>query len=362
MLEEVSKDSDGYMPGDCPRDVQQLYDLKAQMKQRTQPIDPYENISVLMAAEGNDKYIRRVTNTPESHNICLYTDDMVDFMQRHCGFGNSKSPIHVDTTYDLTNGYVVLCTLRAVRCQGSPLIVGPALITKRQRASDFAVLWQSLPDKVRALPAVFVTDGEEALIKSILESFPNARMFRCRLHLMGNVKAKMRDLSLENVTNTVVKGMKLQMSFTLADFIPSSTKLYHCWRADFIKLQHDQSKFKEFLNYYTRQVEPVLRNNLIEMSVAAGVGYQLFDNNPSESANAIVKGWCDYKKLPVDELCRRMKIGCCGQLYDYQRGMYGLSKKFIQRESNMSGIEVKKKRARPLHHRVDTLCDLRFVI
>ena len=182
------------------------------------------------------------------------------------------------------------------------------------------------------------------------------------MHLMGNVKAKMRDLSLENVTNTVVKGMKLQMSFTLADFNPSSTKLYQCWRADFIKLQHDQSKFKEFLNYYTRQVEPVLRNNLIEMSVAAGVGYQLFDNNPSESANAIVKGWCDYKKLPVDELCRRMKIGCCGQLHDYQRGMYGLSKKFIQRESNMSGIEVKKKRARPLHHRVDTLCDLRFVI
>ena len=119
MLEKVSKDSDGCMPY-CPRDVQQLYDLKAQM--RTQPIDPYENSSVLMAAEGNDKYIRRVTNTPESHSIRLYMDNMVDFMQRHCGFGNSKSPIHVDTTYDLTNGNVVLCTLRAVRCQGSPLI------------------------------------------------------------------------------------------------------------------------------------------------------------------------------------------------------------------------------------------------
>ena len=176
MLEEVSKDSDGYMPGDCPRDVQQLYDLKAQMKQRTQPIDPYENISVLMAVEGNDKYIRRVTNTPESHSICLYTDDMVDFMQRHCGFGNSKSPIHVDTTYDLTNGNVVLCTLRAVRCQGSPLIVGPVLITKRQRASDFAVLWQSLPDKVRALPAVFVTDGTHQIYSRECSKCANAPM------------------------------------------------------------------------------------------------------------------------------------------------------------------------------------------
>ena len=343
-MEENS--SKALTPSETSRDVQQYYDCKALLRRRTQPNDPYENVHILMAAEGDDKFIRKVTNTPDCHSICLFSDDMINFILKHCGAGGAKTPIHVDTTFDLTNSFVVICTLRAVGCEGSPLIVGPALVTKRQTASDVMILWQSLPAKLRELPLVFVTDGDRALIKSIVDSFPNARLFRCRLHLLGNVQGKLRELFMESVSKSILRGMKLQMSFTLVEFDTSSAKLYQNWKADIIRCKL-QDKCKDFLEYYRRQVEPVIRNNVAELAVAAGVGYTLFDNNPSESANAIVKGWCDNKKQPVDELCRRMKIGCNGQLKDWKRGLYGMSRKYIPKD--FSSIEVSQ---RPLHKKI----------
>lgn len=110
--------------GETPRDVRQYYDKRHQYR-RKENTDPYQNIQMMVAAETNIRYIRRVTTDPDNHSVVLFTDEMIAFIERHCGRTSSKSPMHVDTTYNLTNGYSVVCTLRAVDFGRGPAPTGP---------------------------------------------------------------------------------------------------------------------------------------------------------------------------------------------------------------------------------------------
>ena len=94
----------------------------------------------MLSTETDKCFVGRVTTDPDSPSIVLFRNSQIDFMKRHCGKTSKESPIHVDTTYNLTDGYAVDFTRRAVDFEGHSLILGLIIINKRQQECDITVL------------------------------------------------------------------------------------------------------------------------------------------------------------------------------------------------------------------------------
>lgn len=186
--------------------MKQIYDIKDKAKKREMRVDPYDRLTAMMVAESNSsskqRFIQRITQTADNHCVSLFTEDVVQTVLRTCGNNSvNKSPIHIDTTYNLTSSFAVICTIRATEFEGNPLMVGPILLTNRERAEDITILWDNLISKcpqLRQQCLAFVTDGDHAIINSLKASFPSSFYFRCMLHLSENVRRKMSEIGLNS--------------------------------------------------------------------------------------------------------------------------------------------------------------------
>ena len=185
-------------------------------------VDPHTKINLMMASEvgaaGGKEYIRRITTTADNYSICLYSDEMVDYITKRCTSSDIViSPIHVDVTYNLTNMYALITTLRAVDFEGEPLLIGPILLTKRLRNTDLSVL---------------------------------LRIFRCVLHLIDNVNRRLLSYSMpKRITTTVINHLKEQLTLPLSDFRERSTEMYTHWES-LAKLQNCNKPMQLFKKYY----------------------------------------------------------------------------------------------------------------
>ena len=205
--------------GSIPRSIRQVQDAKD--KHAKSAPDPIDSVSIMMVAErGSDaKFIRRFTITDDSYSIALYTNEQIQFL-----VDNPDVTIHVDTTFNLseTPTYIfsVVTTLRANQFQGDPLLLGPILLTTRQRKKDYVTLWHSICGhdvKISRLK-IFVTDGELALTNSIEEFFPEARLVRCMLHLPVNCLAKARESFPEAIVKQIMTYTNQLMASEPATF------------------------------------------------------------------------------------------------------------------------------------------------
>ena len=220
----------------------------------------------------------------------LFWNLQFDFIKRHCGKTANKSLIHVDTTYNLTNGYAVDCTLRAVDFEGHPLILGPIIITKRQRECDLTVLWLTIikaNPKLRDINLVVATDGDESIVNSIRNTFHSVTLFRCRLHVL-----KMGGTVQFN-NSVITRSFQQQIQAeTVQELLEVNERNYSDWRKSVSKCSITTRTTENLIKYFQRSIYPVLRSNIIQITQAAGMLHTLYDNNSSESVNAVVKGWC----------------------------------------------------------------------
>ena len=211
--------------GVVPRGVKQIKNLR----QNSQTVNPqrttiHEKLMALMTGEASssNKYLRRIITDSDNFCVVLFTDDMIDFILKRCisQQGNSPvSPIHVDTTYRLTNMWALVCTMRATDFVGEPLVVGPILLTKRQRSRDFQALWDQLISCELSLQTsrlLFITDGDDALVQSISNCFPYSKLFRCRLHLYGNVERKLKDYNIP--ATLIIFDVKNMFKYHFSDY------------------------------------------------------------------------------------------------------------------------------------------------
>ena len=312
----------------------------------------------MVSAEADVRYIRRVTTDPDNHSVVLFTDEMIEFIERHCGRTTNKSPIHVDTTYNLTNGYAVICTLRAIDFEGDPLLLGPILVTKRQRECDISILWNAIikaNSKLRDLDLVFVTDGDDSIVNSIKNAFNRPTLFRCRLHLLANLKQRLSQMGGTTKLNRLITTSfnDLINAETVEQFITMSKLNNDKWKQVAKDCGVAEKTFDGFMKYYHKWIGPVIRHNIVQITAAAGMLFKIFDNNPAESINAIVKGWCQNQKLPIDQLVSTLKTGSVGLYEELKRGYIQMSRKFISKDSGSSVVALRK-----LHKSKTILSDL----
>ena len=205
------------MYGSIPRSIRQVQDAKD--KHAKSAPDPIDSVSIMMVAErGSDaKFIRRFSITDNS--IALYTNEQIQFL-----VDNPDVTIHVDTTFNLSETptiiFSVVTTLRANQFQRDPLLLGPILLTTRQRKKDYVTLWHLICGhdvKISRLK-IFVTDGELALTNSIEECFPEAWLVRCMLHLTDNCRAKARESFPEAIVKQIMTYTNQLMASDPATF------------------------------------------------------------------------------------------------------------------------------------------------
>ena len=321
--------ADAPTTGAVPRSIRQLQDSK--YKNRTAEPDPIQTLMTLMCSERgtSEKFIRRLTITEDSYNIVLYTDEQVQYL---CN--NLKATIHVDITFNLsenpTNMYGLVTTIRAHQYKGDPLLLGPILLTTKQRSKDYITLWQDMCSNNPKLSglSVFVTDGESALMNSIQQTFPDAHLLRCMLHLTDNCKLKAKESQLpEAIVSEVIRQLMLSTPFSFKEDAEKSAAALQKLASQ----EKVEKSMEKFLKYYRRNTLPTIFENLVDNLIGIGVDVLQRTNNPSESMNNKIKKHITSGSK-VDKVCQDLKSIALAQNEELRKAAKHMSHQYIQKE------------------------------
>lgn len=308
--------------GSIPRANKQIRDAKG-THQKNRP-DWIESLKLLMTSQSHNRYIRSINQTEDSFTVCLFTDRQMEL------FADAQSANYVDTTFNLAQINVLVTTTRATAFTGHPIVLGPILLTTRQRWTDFKSLWDQMiktrPDLVDS-HLTFVSDGEDAIVKSIRHAFPYCKQFRCFVHLVDNVKRKAKELGIsEMMIRRIIDGMRTIMKLNTVEYPVGCASLCTKLMAESKDIAQTMGAF---LAYFKRVIVPVIRENTEEKMEEVNLQHLINTNNAAESMNAILKKWCGPARLPIDELCRRLATGVTAQDDELMKGQAGISRKFI---------------------------------
>ena len=142
--------------------------------------------------------------------------------------------------------------------EGNPLIIGPLLLTQRQRQSDYSQLWSVLLSSARHVEfdqLIFVTDGEEALLKSLQNSFPNCLLFRCTAHLKDNIRRKLVELGVcAQLVKSIIADIEAQFQLRREEFTPDATQKMEKWTNMAGNFGCEQA-VQRFLMYYQKNIK-----------------------------------------------------------------------------------------------------------
>ena len=117
----------------------------------------------------------------------------------------------------------------------------------------------------------FVTNGEEAMIKSIQGCFTDLYLVRCMIHLNDNCRSKAREFLLPpRIIDTVMKS--------ISDLVMAKRVEFDALADEGIKqsavsalTEKVGDKIDKFVKYFRRQVLPVLLSNIQDLLELAGV-------------------------------------------------------------------------------------------
>ena len=278
-----------------------------------------------------ERFMRRFTLTDDSYSLALFTDDQLQYLADH-----PDAAIHVDTTFNIskkpTNMYALITTIRACEFKGDPLLLGPILLTTRRRERDYAVLWQEIIGREPRLCKLntFVTNGEEAMIKSIQGCFTDLYLVRCMIHLNDNCRSKAREFLLPpRIIDTVMKSISDLVMAKRVEFDALAEEAIKQWTVSALA-EKVGDKMGKFIKYFRRQVLPVLLPNLQDSLELAGVNVVQRNNNPAESMNAKVKRNITSGEK-VDKICQELKIMALAQTEEMRKASRNLSHVFVKK-------------------------------
>lgn len=298
-------------------------------------MDPIKSLLLFQAAEDKtDRYVQKVIITHDNLGILLYLNEQLEYLQGSFkGLQNeSLSVIYIDCTYNLTNYYALVTSIKCDLFTGDPLVLGPILLTKRRHAEDYALLLSELEkgfcDHLNQF--YIVTDGEEGLVKAVRQMLPNATLLRCAQHLNDNLKRKARELELPSAIITeICKMVKNQYTYGTVTFESQIAEDIRRWE-ELSKDSACEPKMARFITYFSKYISPVIGENLTSRHSFCGVVTPL-TNHAAESVNAVIKK-ATGEKNSVDHLVMALKEMSGTQSYELKRGFEGTSQKFILKQ------------------------------
>lgn len=292
----------------------------------------------MMKAQQGQQYIRTINCTEDNLAICIFSNEQLEQIIKYCvRDGDTYSPIHVDTTYKLTDMYALVLTIRAVECEGDPILMRPVLLTQRTREIDYRVLFSEITKHrpyLQHAPLTFVTDGEESIINA-LKFFQCASFFRCILHLKQNIKDQAKKQGLgQTMINIILQDVDELLALTDTDFELKCKSLPQEWRK-VGTATHSSSQLQLFIKYFQHKIIKIIQGNNVQAVTDAGCT-RPSDNNASESLNAQLKNYLSKSNLPVNVLIKELIDFIENQNEEMRKMSFGLSQKYVNRMRDFS--------------------------
>ena len=115
----------------------------------------------------------------------------------------------VDTTFEMTDGYVTVLVACFTEFVNSPAISVATMIQERKLGSTHRFFWekvrQHFPEMCTANNVYVVSDEEKAIVDVMKEYIPNLPTFRCWNHIFTNAKLKLKKLKLDELEGRYVE-------------------------------------------------------------------------------------------------------------------------------------------------------------
>lgn len=294
--------------------------------------DTIRDLLLLQASEDQDTpFIQQITFLHNNTTVLLFLEQQIQFLrgQFHNNSNELPTVIHVDTTFNLADFFLLVTSVRCDLFIGEPLVLGPLLLTKRQKAEDYDVLCTKVAKQFgeHAQVLYFITDGEEALIKALKSSFPYAHFLRCSQHLIENMKRKAAEIGLPaQVCSMITKDITKQYDFQWASYDDQTDQQIQGWMEMAKSLGCDKL-VEKFIIYFKRKIAPVVMENLSCLHSHNGILTPI-SNHAAESVNAMIKRTTG-KKNKVADLVVALKDMVLSQSTELSRGFSGISQKFM---------------------------------
>jgi hypothetical protein len=146
------------------------------------------------------KFIREIISYPDVA-IFMYHPQL---WQLFIGLLNRKDlpyiTLSVDTTFEMTDGYVTVLVARFVEFNECPVFPLATMIHERKLGETHRFFWQKVtqhfPQLVTASNIYIVLDEEEAIVGGVKEFMPHTDAYRCWNHIITNAKLKLKHLNI----------------------------------------------------------------------------------------------------------------------------------------------------------------------
>ena len=310
---------------EIPRNEQQVSKLKVRMKSSagtTNSCAPSDELGIIMQQafmeDASNQFIREVKCLREPA-VIVATERQLNDLVRFCTPPSNFSIMTIDPTFTLGDFDVTVITYRhklliSRQANCPPAIMGPLLIHYKKSFATYNFFASSLISLRRELSAIkcFGTDGEEALIDAFKHACPNSVHLVCSIHVRRNVKAKLQDMGIPEVSRNVILddifGKKLGSHYNEGLVDAPSCEMFDVvfqiltekWQT----LDLSGNALNNFVQWFQRYKSDVIKGSMLRpVREKAGLGIPptAFTTNASESINAMLKRKVDYKRndLPV---------------------------------------------------------------
>ena len=286
---------------DCiPRNLEQIYNKSSKPQGKD---DVFAIIEICKNETSKpNTFIYKVEASP-SLNIVIGYDHMFQDIGRFCTDVRNHCVLSIDTTFGCGDFYITpLCYQNLILCHGrtsvSPIQMGPVLLHHKKDTDAFSFLFAKVIDKVASAKSIICVgrDDDQAIKVAISRHFPNVHQVICRKHVEDCLRHHLSELNIKKGTllHTFIKDIFGTLTdFGLADhanpeaFVNALSSIKPKW--DNMEEDHTGKppKFHQwFVRYHRKQFQQFFLANVHHN---AGLGFQYYFNNISESLNSLIR-------------------------------------------------------------------------
>ena len=283
-----------------PRNLQQIYNIRSSTKASSKT----DQMTHLWAQIKDSTFVREFAADSSSLQYILVSQKQLMDLETFCTHPVRFSVLSIDSTFNIGNYYVTnTCfeNLRVVHASGKykskhPVEMGPTFVHTHRDTNSYVRFLSALQRMNPSLKHVQAvgTDGDEALMNSVVIRFQDALNLLCSSHKKANIEKKLKELKatssatkhiLSDIFGATVGSLSYQKglidSLTVAEFDRRLRDLKTTWDC----LVHN------FHSWFVENESRLFKSHLIkEITNQANVEGH-FSNNRVESTNDNVKDW-----------------------------------------------------------------------
>ena len=316
-----------------PRNVQQIYSIRKALKE-SQKEDDFTH---LLSQVKESAFVHDLTIDSKSVQYVLASEKQLKDLEVFCTNPEKYSVFCIDSTYNVGNFYVTnTCfqNFKIVHADGKyrgrhPYEIGPTFVHTERGTNNFVGFFSSL---VRMNPCLkniqaIGSDGDEAVMNSILICFQDAKNLLCSAHKKDDIQRKLKKDFLvrdavvshiladvfgraqgaiseqgliDSMSNTEFDGKLMRLNATWECLCPG----FHEW----------------FLRYEAESFKLHLIRGITQSAHLEGH----FTNNQTESVNNNVKDWLGRKgNLSFAVANTRIEELVTSQQQEFEISVYG---------------------------------------